>query len=33
MNFYQTFFESGNGLLFFSIGMFIYGAYLFTQDE
>jgi hypothetical protein len=33
MSFYQTFFASGNGLLFFSIGMFIYGAVLFIKDE
>lgn len=32
MSFYQTFFASGNGLLFFSIGMLLYGAYLFTSE-
>lgn len=31
-NFYQTFFASGNGLLWFSIAMMIYGAYLFTTE-
>jgi hypothetical protein len=33
MSFYQTFFESGNALLWFSIGMMIWGFRLFTRDE
>ena len=31
-NFYQTFFASGNGLLWFSIAMMCYGFYLFAND-
>lgn len=33
MNFYQTFFESGNALLWFSIAMMLWGFSLFVRDE
>jgi len=33
MSFYQTFFASGNALLWFSIAMMLWGFKLFTQDE
>ena len=32
-SFYQTFFASGNALLWFSIAMMLWGFKLFTQDE
>jgi hypothetical protein len=32
MSFYQTFFESGNALLWFSIGMMLWGFKLFTSE-
>jgi len=31
-NFYQTFFVSGNALLFFSFGCLFYGFYLFVKE-
>jgi hypothetical protein len=31
-NFYQTFFVSGNALLWFSMISFILGSYLYTKD-
>jgi hypothetical protein len=32
MNFYQTFFVSGNALFWFSMICFIYGSYLFIKE-
>ncbi len=31
-NFYQTFFVSGNALLWFSLSCFVYGFYLFVKE-
>jgi hypothetical protein len=33
MSFYQTFFESGNALLWVCLGMMIYSFYLFVRNE
>jgi hypothetical protein len=32
MSFYQTFFESGNALFWFSMICFVYGFYLFAKE-
>jgi hypothetical protein len=32
MSFYQTFFESGNALFWFSMSCLIYGFYLFAKS-